>query len=674
MRKKFALQYFSFFLFTCFSLNINAQGCGGIGQTPSTAFPVCGTNTFIQNVVPICENGRLPGPCSATYPLSDKNPYWYKFKCFVGGTLAFSITPNQLTDDYDWQIFDVTGRNPNAVYNDASLFVACNWSGETGVTGASPRGTGEANCGGTGIPIFNSMSTLIANHDYLLMISHFDNTQIGYSLTFNSQGSASITDPTIPKLMSAEIGCVANQIKVGLNKRLKCNSLTGTGSEFLITPGSNAIANVVGVGCATGFDSDTILVNLSAQLGPGNYKLIVRNGTDGNTILDNCDVPMPPDTINFSVQAVLPTLIDSIAPLKCKETNVVLYFKAGIACNSIAANGSDFVINNGPSTVTVTGATPVCVNGFAKEITLRLANPIYLGGNYRVQLRNGTDGNTILNECSVATPVGTSIGFVTKDTVSAAFTYTEKFSCKADTIQFLHPGRNGVNVWRWTLVNTVFSNVQNPVKIFRDFSTQYSYLYVSNGYCEDSFTVVLTFPNNQLDAKFELSNFVCPLDTAFIVNKSKGVIANYLWDFGNGITSTSSDSLIPLYYTQGTADQFFTVRLRVSNSFGCIDSASQKVKVIFNCLIAVPTAFSPNGDGLNDGLYPLNAYKASNLKFRVFNRFGDMIFETNDWTKRWDGRLDGTPQPTGVYMWTLTYYDAEKKKQYNYRGNTMLVR
>src|SRR6186713_2813236 len=96
-----------FFFGNCFS----QTPCTSLGQNPATAFPVCGTDTFSIASVPICGDRRVPGPCTAT-PLTDKNPYWYKFTCFTAGTLGFVITPNTISDDYDWQVFDITSRNP----------------------------------------------------------------------------------------------------------------------------------------------------------------------------------------------------------------------------------------------------------------------------------------------------------------------------------------------------------------------------------------------------------------------------------------------------------------------------------------------------------------------------------------------------------------------------------
>jgi gliding motility-associated-like protein len=97
------------------------------------------------------------------------------------------------------------------------------------------------------------------------------------------------------------------------------------------------------------------------------------------------------------------------------------------------------------------------------------------------------------------------------------------------------------------------------------------------------------------------------------------------------------------------------------------------LKVLDNCYIAVPTAFTPNNDGLNDYLYPLNAYKATNLSFKVFTRNGQLVFESRDWSGKWDGTVNGTKQASGVYVWTLDYIDPSGKK-IALKGTSVLIR
>src|SRR5580658_8251573 len=93
------------------SLSLRAQTCTTLGQTPATAFPVCGSNTFVQDSVPLCNDGAVAVPnCSATGGYTAINPYWYKFTCFSSGTLGLLISPFNPGDDYDWQLYDVTGQ------------------------------------------------------------------------------------------------------------------------------------------------------------------------------------------------------------------------------------------------------------------------------------------------------------------------------------------------------------------------------------------------------------------------------------------------------------------------------------------------------------------------------------------------------------------------------------
>jgi len=131
------------FLFLFFLQKGFSQPCTTLGQTPSTAFPVCGTSVFHQTVVPLCNTNPLYVPgCSGTgnAAYANKNPFFYIFTCFTSGTLGFLITPLAPDEDYDWQLYDITGHNPDDIFTDTSLVVTGNWSGTYGNTGASDTG------------------------------------------------------------------------------------------------------------------------------------------------------------------------------------------------------------------------------------------------------------------------------------------------------------------------------------------------------------------------------------------------------------------------------------------------------------------------------------------------------------------------------------------------------
>jgi gliding motility-associated-like protein len=643
--------------------------CGGIGQTPATAFPVCGTSVFEQQSVPICTNRTIVTSCNDGAMYEDKNPYWYKFTCFAGGTLGFTIKPKTLSDDYDWQLFDITGQNPTDVYTNRNLTVCYNWSGEGGITGTSAAGTSSLVCAGLGQPLFSSMPVLIQGHEYLLMISHFTDSQSGYDLEF-SGGSGSITDPTQPALQEIKSGCGGTTIGIKLNKKMKCSSLAADGSDFSIAPAGT----ITSINCSSGFDMDSVILTIAGGLAAGNYTISLKNGSDGNTLLDYCNRSIAAGaSLQVTVFPIAPTPLDSIVPLRCAPDSLKLIFRKPLLCSSVATDGSDFILT-GPGGNTISTAAPFCdANGKTTSIVLKLNTAIQVGGIYTLRLRQGTDGNTLIDECNQATPAGSTLNFTAYDTVSALFTYSIDYDCSLNTINLFHDGRNGVNQWTWSMdqqraftQNAAFGFTPQNIKTIR--------LSVGNGVCIDTSSQNVIV-ENALSASFTAPNLLCPEDAAVFTNTSTGIIDRYSWSFGNGITQNQRDATPQLYPpTTIGREKKYTIQLIVENNFGCADTATNIVRVLNTCYITVPNAFTPNGDGNNDDLYPLNAIKAEQLEFKVYNRFGQLIFSTTDWTKHWDGTYKGNKLATGTFVWTLKYYDADKKKQVFLKGTTVLIR
>lgn len=650
----------------------NAQiACGTLGQNPGTAFPVCGTDTFKMDTVPTCGGNNIPGRCTRN-PVSDVNPFWYKFTCFTAGTLGFLITPKAISDDYDWQIFDITGRSPSDVYTDASLFVACNWSGETGLTGASSAGSSVAECDGLGVPRFSKMPSLILGHEYLLLISNFSNSQSGYALSFGG-GTASITDPLSPSLLKARAPCDGSVITVKLNKKMKCKTLAANGSDFSISSATASVIGAVGIGCSSGFDMDSVVLTLNGTLPPGDYTLKIETGSDGNNLLDNCDRSIPSgQTLPVTVYPLVATPMDSLSKTGCAPDELELVFNKLMFCNSIAADGSDFVVT-GPAGVSVVGAAGVCsTDGYTSVIRVKLSRPVQTAGTFQIRLQVGNDGNTILNDCSMPTPAGSSLTFITKDTVSALFNTAIHFGCIQDTVVYIHDGRNGVNNWQWSFENGVNSLTKNNSIIYTSFGQKQATLIVSNGVCRDTATAVVLLDNN-VTALFQSTAIACPGDPAVFVDNSTGPVVSWLWTFGNG-NSSSLQTPPEQFYPSSNTTTDVPIMLVVKNSAGCADTATNTIRVVGNCYIAIPKGFSPNNDGLNDYLFPTNAYKAKDLTFRVYNRLGQLLFQTKDWTNKWDGTYKGNPQDPGTYVWILQYTNIDSGKRFELKGSTVLIR
>ena len=653
------------------------KACTTLGQNPYSAFPVCGTTKFEQRSVPPCGGNRLLTHCPAgTGTYEDINPFWYKFTCYTAGTFGLIITPIWDREDYDWILYDITGHDPMDVYSVGSLYVSSNWAGTYGPTGTSPIATQPYECASDpqlNKSAFSSMPTLIQGHEYLLLVSHFSNSQGGYSLSFEG-GTARITNESVPSLANTFALCDGKQVIIKLNKKMKCSSLAADGTDFMIMgPTSVSILSATANACTRGFEMDSITLTLSNVLIPGEYTIISRTGTDGNTLLDNCNTSLAIDLQNkFRFTGSLPITMDSISPVVCATDTLQLIFSKRINCNSIAADGTDFRIT-GPIAVHIQSATGVCGNGLSNIVRIILTEPIRKNGLYTISLQNGSDGNSLADECGFAISAGSSLSFSTNNIVSALFQYTVTAGCQYDTVRLNNDGYDDVRNWQWMIDSIPVSNVPNPVLTSKSFGSHIVRLAVSNGICKDTSSISILFPDQTIKASFAVADTLCATDTLHFTDMSIGNPVSWNWNFGNGLTS---DKQVPgpQYYPQTGRSRTYTAKLMVGNQFNCTDIFYKQITVLPSCYIAVPSAFTPNGDGLNDYLYPLNAFKADNLVFRIYNRYGQIIFETKDWTRKWDGRVKSQLQPSGTYVWTLDYTERDGGKRVALKGTTVLIR
>jgi gliding motility-associated-like protein len=419
---------------------------------------------------------------------------------------------------------------------------------------------------------------------------------------------------------------------------------------------------------------DSVVLTLAGRVPPGNYTIYVQTGTDGNNLLDNCDRGfVNGQSLPVTVYPLTPTPMDSISKIGCAPKFLDLVFKDPMLCNSIAADGSDFIIT-GTYPISIAGASGICnANGLTQIIRVNLSAPIQKAGTFQIKLKNGTDGNTVINECGVPTVIGAMLQFTSIDTVSADFKSQIRYGCLVDTIDYSHDGNNGVNSWSWSFDNNQSSSLKNTSLIWTTIGNKQATLIVSNGTCSDTSSSITTLIKNKVTAAFESTSVVCPSDPAQFIDKSTGPVVSWEWDFGNGNTSLLNTPPTQ-FYPPSNSIKNTPVQLIVKNIAGCPDTLIKTIQVIGNCYIAIPKAFSPNNDGLNDYLYPTNAYKAKDLVFRVYNRFGQMVFETQNWKNKWDGSYNGKPQDPGTFVWFLQYTNIDTGNKIELKGSSVLIR
>lgn len=150
-------------------------------------------------------------------------------------------------------------------------------------------------------------------------------------------------------------------------------------------------------------------------------------------------------------------------------------------------------------------------------------------------------------------------------------------------------------------------------------------------------------------------------------NESRQGAVRYRWDFGDGNTS---EEVNPSH--QYLRSGIYEVCLTAYTDFGCEDSVCQEVSAIVNPLYDVPTAFSPNGDGINDK-WEIKGFGIVRYDMKVFNRWGQLMFQSNDQRLGWDGRFNGAIQAMDAYAFVLNveFTDGNKVTK---TGNVTLLR
>jgi gliding motility-associated-like protein len=99
----------------------------------------------------------------------------------------------------------------------------------------------------------------------------------------------------------------------------------------------------------------------------------------------------------------------------------------------------------------------------------------------------------------------------------------------------------------------------------------------------------------------------------------------------------------------------YTLLVTATSGDGCTDAGSVSITIEVNDFIGMPTAFTPNGDGINDFFRPANLDEQFILEFKVYNRWGQIIFDDTSTTAQWDGTFNGVEQPTESYIYVFRY-------------------
>lgn len=192
--------------------------------------------------------------------------------------------------------------------------------------------------------------------------------------------------------------------------------------------------------------------------------------------------------------------------------------------------------------------------------------------------------------------------------------------------------------------------------------------------CSTSITItdavqVFADPVASFGIKEKLLYLIDP--TAVFTNNTTNAVS-YTWDFGDNTTSTVTNPTHVYDEVTGT----YTIVLTATSANGCIDETSQTIQIKDQLLFFVPNAFTPDGDQHNNAFQPVftSGFDAQNFAMYIYNRWGEIIFESHNTEVGWDGTYKGELVKEGIYQWVMEVKDPDSDNKFDFQGHVFLVR
>lgn len=329
----------------------------------------------------------------------------------------------------------------------------------------------------------------------------------------------------------------------------------------------------------------------------------------------------------------------------------------------------------------------ICIGGTTTFTATGIAGN---GGPYTY---TWTPGGVTTNTISVSPTVTTTYTLITSDGCSPndtsfisvfvnlppipTFTTSALSGCEPFNVDFISTTSGFTNcIWNFmgVLTNSCYASFTLPSGTY---TTQLTVIGTNGCIGISPVSTVTVFPKP--DAYFywtpEEPNILMN-DITFHDQSTIGLpITKWHWDFGDIFVAPANDTA----NTQNgnhtyNYSEIYPVKLIVTNSFGCVDSIVRLLKIEDDYVIYIPNVFSPHKSGNND-VFKVQGigFLADSFEMAIYDRWGTLIFKTNDINKGWDGTVKGTilaPSDTYVYKIRLRDY---KRREKTYVGHIIVM-
>jgi len=375
------------------------------------------------------------------------------------------------------------------------------------------------------------------------------------------------------------------------------------------------------------------------------------------------------------------------------ETYTVIAYDA-IGCPGTTATVSAIVYVLDSSNIQAYGTTPICL-GQSSSIYIETSGPT---GPLTYQWNNGLGNGvglytvTPTQNITYVVTVNNTCGLSISDSVTIYITNPPIVDFVSDSLIVCAPGglqftdsstvnnpNDPIASWLWDFGDGTTSTVQNPYHTYNQAGNYLVSLSIvtTDGCTNNNISTPLSItgiPAPNATFSMNSTNLMLPNDILILNNQTTGA-TSYSWSFGDGGTSTQTSPQY-VYSMVGT----FQVELIALAQNGCLDTAYAQVNV--DADVIFPTVFTPNLDGPPGGAYNINdlsndvffPYTTGVIKYEIeiYNRWGELIFASNDINIGWDGYYKGMLCQEDVYVWKA-YVQLNNGKEFNLVGNLTML-
>ena len=588
--------------------------CGGGNAISDTTWITRVTvNATATSTTDYCNGGN--GTATAT-PTSGGSPFTYSWA--PGGQTTQTAT-NLVAGNYTVTVTDANGciRNVSVVVPNSTA----TYSGTTTVVSCPGGSDGTATA---------TMNPVLGTVSYNWYDAGGQTTQTATGLaagTYHCEVSSSVGCVDTVEVVVTEIPPMVGQVV--LTQDATCNSLND---------------GVVGVSVSGGtpqysysWDNSTSILPVANDLYAGTHTVTV-------TDVNNCVITLTA-TIGEPSQLVITNLTPD--QVICSENSTML---------SVAGSG-------GSSPYTFTWSENGTVIGTGSTITV---DPVNSGTQYCVRLSEQC-GSPTTDSCMMIT-------FPTP--IVPSFVPDRTTSCQPGTFVFTNVSNNlnEIDSVEISFGDGEFGTVQD--------ANAATHTYLDPGFYDMNVTVtsvfgcvytgsfpqiveVIAIPT----AEFTMSaNPTTIFETVIKMqdNSTPGVV-NWQWTAQGASPMTSTSENPTFFFPEGVMGTY-TVELIVETAEGCVDTVEHDLIVNSDILFYAPNSFTPDGDEFNQTwTFAIQGVDEYNFELLIFNRWGEVIWETHDINSAWDGTYLGKIVPTGTYTWVARVKDiySDEKREFN---------